>query len=567
LRAVVWTLLALGCASDPATPPVLDELELPEGQRFTLHPPVVARGSVVQLELEALRPSLDPATSALAFDTPGLDLQALTVLDGFTATVDLAIADDTPTGPIDATLTVDGETLVLPDALRITDRDASLSPTEGRMGEVVTLTVEGVQTDWSADDTWIRLGADVQTLAVTVESPERAVVRAAIASDARPGWRDVTIERPDDVQTIYDGFLVDRAVITASFDPPVVDQTAEVDVVIEGVNTRFPDDMTADRVQFWRGGTRLGDLTWLSFAQESEGRLTGRVKVSNAARLGFLDVYIEGTDALLLQDAVEVRPTAPDPTDAFLVRRFEVRRELRADGTIDDDVRALAWFVVPLDPPCATGALPAGGPVPFDIPGVFPTPPPGDILDCPEALSLDAGDVVFFESPTNVVALERDISGTGQLLYRGRDLTLADYHFGQTYDIRVPGGPDIPGFLVEDAQPTVPIDYAVSVPFTIDRFTGATVDWTVAGVYPTGFFSLGIASSLSTTGQSAYVGVLPFDDGSYTLPSPQLSQLTAGDAVFTAIAGVEGRVWQLPINNRNHQGQSSLVTRATVVLQ
>lgn len=570
MRAALFAIVGFGCSPESATPPPLAELELPGGERFTLHPPVVAQGTTVVVELASLRSSLRFDATDLSLDSDGLGLTSFAVLDGFTATGELTVADDAAVGPLDAQLTIDGTVYELADALSVTDSYAVVSPGEARMGEVIWVTLEGTNTAWSASNTWVSFGTGVQTLQVDVLDADTLTARVAIASDARPGWRDVRVEQQGAALTIYDGFLVDRAVITASFDPPVAEQGAEIDVVIEGVNTRFRDGFSADQVQFWKGTTRVGDLTFLSFEQVSDTRLIGRVKVSNAARVGLMDVFVDDEEDFLIQGAIDILPVAADPTNVRVVQALDVRRQLQADGSVSDEVRALAWFVVPLDPPCSTGRPPALGPIPFDIPGVFPAPVDGDILDCPEAESIDAGDIVFFESPTNVIPMERDISGTGQILYRGRDLTLADYHFGQVYDLRTTGSADLPAFTVTEVQPTVPLDYRMTSPLVDvvhDRFAPFDLTWTSAGVYPTGLFSISLNGTLESTGLGGTAAVLPFDDGAFTFRPAQLNQLAAGDVEFVAVSAVEGRVWQLPFNGRNHQGASSLVTRADLELR
>lgn len=572
MRAIA--LLVLGaCSAPPATPPVLEDLELPEGERFTLHPPVVAQGTDVVLTLDSLRSSLRFDATELSLEADGLTLSDFAVLDGFTASAELTIADDAPIGPLDAILTIQGDPIVLGDALTILADRFVAEPGEARMGEVINVTLTGVGTEWSDLDTWVGFGTDVQTLAVDVHGPTSLTARVAIASDARPGYRDITVEQGGGALTLYDGFLVDRAVITASFDPPTVEQGAEVDVVIEGVNTRFPEDFGPEQIQFWRNTAAIADLTFESFERVSETRLEGRAKVSNAATPGFRDVYVDGIDDLLIQDAFEVIAVEPDPLDAYIARVFDVRRTIGPDGSVSDDVRAFVWFVIPLDPPCVSVPSIADGPVPFDIAGVFPQPDPTAVVDCPEPLTVSAGDLVTFESPTNVVTLHKEIVGsTGQILYRGRDLTLADYHFGQTYDLRATGDPEgIPAFTVEDAQPTVPNDVQLLAPsfggLVHDRFEPFEMEWTNAGVYPTGFFSLSMTGSLEATGTSGMLAVLPFDDGRFVFGADHVSQLAAGDVQFQAVSAVEGRIWTWPYNGRNHQGDSSLVINATLELQ
>ncbi|MCA9566831.1 MAG: hypothetical protein KC656_03275, partial [Myxococcales bacterium] len=408
-------LLILGlsaCAPEPP-PPVLADLELPGGERFTLHPPVVGQGTDVRLTLDSLRSSLSFESTTLDLANDGLELASFAVLDGFTATAELSVAPDAPTGPLDATLVVDGSTWVLEDALTVIEEHLEVDPGQARMGEVASVRITGVGTDWEPGTTWARFGQDVQTVSVEVESPTSLVARIAVAGNALPGDRDVVVESGGTPLVLYGGFTVDRVVLTASFDPPVVSQGEEVDVVIEAVNTHFDPGFAPEQVQFWRQTSPIADFTWLAFEAVSDTRIEGRMKVSNAASAGFRDVFLDGAaEDLLVQDAFEVLPVAPDPLNAFFARGFDVRRTLHADGSTTDDVVAFATFIVPLDPPCGPPFSPPSGPVPFDIEGIFVAPTPPDAIDCPEPLTIDAGEHVFFESPTNVVTLHRDVSGS-----------------------------------------------------------------------------------------------------------------------------------------------------------
>lgn len=569
-------MLGLGaCAADLPTPPPLVELELPGGNRFELDPPVVAQGQTLSVRLRSRRSALDFESTQLELHSLGLELREFAVLDGFTAFAELDVADDAPLGPVDATLSIAPLEFELPEFLTIVSETFTLEPSNAKMGEVITVQLTGRDTDWEPGLTWASFGRDVQTVGVEVHSPTELSARIAIASDAQPGYRDITVEQGPDVVTLYDGFTVDRAVITASWDPQVVAQGAEVAFRIEGVNTRFGEDLTQDRVQFWKNTSPIADLTFLTFERESPSVITGVAKVSNAAQPGPRDVYIDDDEDLLIARALEITEVPVNPLDARLSINFDVSRTIsRSTGLPSESVRATATFFIPLDPPCAVGFNPAQGPVPFDINGVFRVPPPfPDPVDCPEVRTVDAGDFVWFEGPDNIVTMHKDQNpSTGVIFYQGRDLTLADYHFGDTYDFRVQGADGgIPPFTIEDAQPTVPLDYRFTFPnfqgLVIDRFEDFDFDWSRAGVYPTGQFAISLAGSLASTGEGAYVGVLPFDDGHHRFGPNQLSQLNDGDAVFSAFSRVEGRVWQLPYNGRAGQADSFLNTSAQVVLE
>ncbi|MEZ4317494.1 MAG: hypothetical protein R3F61_08315 [Myxococcota bacterium] len=585
-RAFPWlfALFGLGCKEPPPIPDIAD-YEEPGAHRFTLHPPVLGQGTQVKLELESRRSALEFDATTLELLSDGLVLTDFAVLDGFTAIAELAIADDAPLGPVDARLTSGSLEWELPEALLVVSERFTISPDNAKMGEVIDVTLLGHDTDWEPEITWASFGRDVDTVSVEVISPTEIHARVAIHSDAEPGARDITVEQGSGVLTLYDGFTVDRAVITATFDPPVVSQGDTVDFVIEGVNTRFAEGFLQEQLQFWNRNTVTGDFLVESFERAGPTELRGTMRVSNAAVPGFRDVFLCSTcgaapedvgdlEDLLIADAVEILPIPPDPLDVAVGLTFNVTRELNpVTGQANDTVRAFVYFVIPLNFGCGPPFQPAPGPIPFDVNGVFPVPPPQPSIDCPEPITLSAGEQVFFESEENVVTLHKEvIASTGQIVYRGRDLTLADYHFGLDYDLRAPGDPDgVPAFVVEDAQPTVPRNYEFTSPtfanLTVSRFDDFAFDWTPAGVYPTGLFTVSLDGTLESDGSAAYVGVIPFDDGHHTFGPNALSQLQAGPASFTAISAVEGRVWTLPFNGRQHQSDSRLVTNAFLELE
>lgn len=574
MRWVLCTLL-IGCAPSAPTPPELVELELPGGHRFELDPPVVARGTTQPVRLRSRRSALDFEDTQLEIHAQGLTLREFAVLDGFTAFAELDVAEDAPVGRYAATLDSRTQRWELDEFVTVIDDRFTAEPDNAKMGEVVKVTLLGVNTAWENGLTWASFGPDVQTIDVTVVAPTELQARIAIASDALPGFRDITVEEGGSVLTLYDGFTVDRQVLTASWDPPVVTQGEEVEFRIEGVNTRFTQGITGADVQFWRQTAAVADLTFLDFFYESPTVLTGRAKVSNAATPGSRDVFIDQEEDLLIADALQILPSPPDPIDARMRIDLDLTRTIsRNTGESSDSVRAYAIFFVPLDPPCSVGFNPSSGPVPFDINGVFPVPPPfDDPVDCPEVLTVDAGEQMWFEGPTNTITLLREQNpNTDQIYYRGQDLTLADYHFGDTYDVRVPGAEGgVPAFFVDNAQPTVPEEYRFVFPdfqgLTIDRFEDFDFDWTEAGVYPTGLFSISLNGTLLDTGEPGFVGVLPFDDGHHGFGPSQLSQLAPGNASFSAFSRVEGRVFQTPYNGRNVQADSRFTTIADVVLE
>lgn len=540
----------------------------------TLSPSVAGQGQSLSVELTSNR-------SRFNFGTTELDLgqdilvHDITVNDGYTAHASISIDPDATLGLRDAIVTVDGTEVPLADAFRITpDSILSVEPDNGKMGEVLDVAIVGSNTNWEAGYSWAGFGKGIRVLDFSVLSSSLATAKLAIDTDARPGPRDVTVESGPDVVALYDGFTVDRAVVRCEFEPGQGYQGETKDFTITCLDT---DWGPGTRVEFWDDGGRNPDIG-ITEVQTIDGEnMYGRMRLSNAAFVGFRDVYItNGDEAVLLPDAFEVLDSPPRLDNVAISLGFDVQRQINNDnGDILEQVSAFAAFVIPLDPPCGAPPPPGSGPMPYDINGVFPVPPDPEPQDCPAPQTVSAGDYVWFESPENIVTLERDIiRSTGQIIYRGIDLTLDDYRFNQLYDLHTQGDPDgIPEIILERVQPTVPADYHILSPnlwgdYTHSRDEPFNYTWTPAQTYPDAIFSTQISGTLVATGRGGFAGSIPWDDGDHTYMPGELTQLEPSPVSFVAVSYIEGPTFGFPFSTiQGNQSDSQLATQARLILE
>jgi len=182
---------------------------------------------------------------------------------------------------------------------------------------------------------------------------------------------------------------------------------------------------------------------------------------------------------------------------------------------------------------------------------------------------------VWFESDCNVVQLEKNIDGASGMIYYSADLTLDDYCFDQMYDLHTQGEDGgIGEYVIEDVQPTVPADFSLIDPgwwgnFTHNRAEDLTYTWTPAQTYPDAYFITQISGTLEATGESGYVGSIPWDDGEHTYTAAELSQLQAGSANFAAYSLIpEGPEFGFPFSTiQNNKSSTYVYVQGYLVLE
>lgn len=569
LPLILGLLVACNASTDETADTDAPVLET----RFALDPAVAARGVSVEADLLSRSAVFEFGETDLDLGE-GVVVESVTVRDAYNATVDLRVEPDAELGPRDLTVSVYGDPTVVADGFAVIDQSFTVEPSSGKMGATVQVDITGRNTSWERGYTWVSFGDGVDVLDLDIVADNLATALVSVRPDARPGPRDVTMESGPDVVTLTDGFMVDRAVITAFFDPPEAYQGDTVDFVVTGLDTAFGADT---ELEFWDAGGPNADIGVTQMTVLDGENLFGRVRLSNAARLGARDVVVRSdSETLRIPDGLTVLDAPPDLGNVAVSIGFDVIRELdNASGTLYERVQAYAYFVVPLDPPCGP-AMPMGsGPQPYDVNGVFPVPPEPDPVDCPNPETVSAGDYVWFESDENVVTLHKNVdAATGMILYYGEDLTLDDYRFGQWYDLHTQGDEDgIPEVVLTAVQPTVPGDYYLMSPdlwgdFTQPRTEPFTYLWTPANTYPDAMFSTQISGTLAATGDSGFAGSIPWDDGEHTYSPAELLQLDAGPVSFQALSYIKGPEFGLPFSTiQSNQSDSALVTSASLVLE
>lgn len=602
LVPLVLLALAGGCKDGPGKD---GEGEDVAAGNLEFWPPEAGRGTSVEGRLTA-------GSSVFDFESTEVDLgdgvrvDAVTVLDGWTALVDFTVQPDAVLGARDVTISTGGSgDLRIREGLEIVDDSFTISPDRALIGETIEVEFLGQNTEWEPGTTWAFFGDGIQVNDVQVLSETYALASVSVESDAVPGLRDVSMQVGPELTTLYNGFQVDRVSLTAHFDPTQVEQGETVDFTIEGRGTHFSEDT---ELSFWRGGEEKVDavVDWIT-AVDAE-HLYGQMTVSNAAELGWRDVMVStDEEGAFIEDAFEVVAGPVDLSDVAISLAFYVVRGIdNATGALYESVVGQAIFYIPLDPACPPNpensypggctdgedndednytdcydsdcemdlACSLGGPQPYDANGVWSTRETGGSADCPTPTTLGAGDHVWFESPCNVVQLDKYIDAASGLIYYTADLTMDDYCPGQFYDLHTQGEEGAIGeYVLEGVQPTVPADWYLLTPelwgnYTHDRTEDFHYTWTPAQTYPDAIFVTSISGTLVSTGEGGYAGSVPWDDGDHTYTPAELLELEPGNVTFTAYSYIEGPYFGFPFSTiQSNQSNSYIYLQASMVLE
>jgi len=571
LLALAVPLVLVACEpEDPGD----DRSEETAPLSLSIAPSIAGQGQQLTVDMTANKARFEFGATDLSLGD-GITVERVTVEDGFFATADVIVDPDAELGMRDAVVTIGGQDYELTGVFEvISESIATIEPDNGKMGEVLDVAIAGRGVEWENGFTWANFGKGIDVMEFRVLSPTLAQATLSIRPDARPGPRDVLVEDGPQVVGLYEGFTVDRALIACEFEPGTGYQGNVLDFTIRCLDT---DWAAGTQIEFWDDGGRNPDIQITELQVIDGENLAGRMTVSNAAIIGLRDVYItNGDEAVLLPDEFEVLDAPPSLDNVAISLGFDIARQID-NGTCDlqEQVTAFAAFVVPLDPPCGASPPPGQGPMPYDINGVFPVPPEPEPVDCPNPETVSAGDYVWFESPENVVTLEKDvIASTGQIVYRGIDLTLDDYRFNQMYDLHTQGDPEgIPEVILPGVQPTVPADYYITSPeicrdFVHNREEPFDYTWTPAQTYPNAIFSTQISGVLVATGDGGFAGSIPWDDGEHTYTPGELTQLQATPVSFSATSYIEGPYFGFPFSTiQNNKSDSALSTGANLTLE
>lgn len=561
-------LLLVGCSDDEF------DTEAGIGASMSLTPSVAGLGQTLNVRMSSVNSRFSFGATDLDLG-PGINVQSVTVEDGFSAVALVSIDPDAELGVRDAIIEIDGVQNRLRDSFTVrAESIVSIEPNNGKMGEVLDVAILGSGTDWEDGYSWLDLGRGVRVRDFQVLSPTLATANLVIRPDARPGPRDVVVETGPDFVSLHEGFTVDRSMIRCDFKPDEGYQGETKDFTITCLDTDWGSDT---RIEFWDTTGLNRDISVTTMTAIDGENMYGRIRLSNAAFVGMRDVYItNGREAVLLADAFEVLDAPPRLDNVAVSLTFDIQRQIdNSSGELIERVRGQAAFVVPLDPPCGAPPPPGDGPMPYDINGVFPVPPPAEPFDCPAPQTVPAGDFVYFDSDENSVPLARTvIPATGQTVYVGQGLTLDDYRFNKLYDLRTEGEEDgIPHLILERVQPTVPADYYILTPnlygsFSHSRLEDFNYTWTPAMTYPDAIFVTQISGTLAINGEPGFAGCIPWDDGDHTYTPAELTQLEPGPVTFIAVSFIEGPMFGLPFSTiQTNQSSSQLLTFGRMVLE
>ena len=573
-RATLLFSLALaGCPDKSAIDTDPDNgTETPVGLEFTVSPTTAGTGTTLDVVLSANRSAFLFGDTDVDFGE-GIVVESITVQGGYQTIARVSVEVTAEVGDRDVLIDIAGEETLLEDAFHVIDQSFLIEPSNGKLGETLFVDMVGINTDWEDGYTWGSFGPGVRILDYRVIAPNLATARIAIRPDAPAGPRDVSVENGPEVVTLYDGFTVDRAVITAFFDPAEAYQGETKAFDITGLDTAFTEDLV---IEFWDDGGANADIQVVELQVIDIENVFGRIRVSNAAALGPRDVLITaGDESILLPDAITILDAPPDLSNVVPATNFDITRSIdNATGDLNEQIVAFVYFIIPLNPPCGASSPPGQGPMPYDNNGVWPVPPPAQPVDCPNPETVSAGDFVWLEGPENVVTLPKSvIQSTGQIIYRNDDLVLEDYRFDTLYDLHTQGDPDgIPEVLIERVQPTVPADYYLTSPdlwgdYTHDRTQDFQYSWTPAQTYPEATFSTQISGTLVVNDEGGFAGSIPWDDGAHAYSSTEMGQLNAGPVSFSATSYIQGPVYSLPFSIYQAQSDSTLSTSAQLVLE
>lgn len=594
-------LLAAACGRDDKDTTAEGEGE-GGGLSLGVSPPLGGLGTTMEVELDVDASFYEYEGALTADFGEGITVDDIEVEDGWNARATITIAEGAALGLRDVTVDMDGSTLTDLGGFEVIEQSFSIDPGSGRMGETVDVTFLGRNTDWTSGLSFPTFGDDIEVLDFTVLSETLASGTVLVESDALPGLRNVTMTEGSRALTLYDGFRVDRVGLAATFDPTEAEQGDTVIFTVVGRDTNFDADT---ELSFFDDFGENPDIVVDEITVIDAENLYGKMTLSNAASLGMRDVLVStGEEGVLIPDAFEVVGGDWELDEVAISLSFNVVRGIdNSTGEISESVNASAVFFVPLDPACPaeaeddgsectdgvdndgdeyvdcfdedcgnSGACPS--PSPYDVQVTVDAPGNGEV-DCPNPVTVGAGDYVWFESDSNVVTLERyEDRSSGMIYYVASGLTMDDYVPGETYDLHTQGEEGgVEEELLEDVIVTVPADWSLISPtlygnYTHNRAEDFVFEWTPAETYPDAMFIASLSGTLEETGLGASVVSIPWDDGIHTFEAADVSQFQAGGAYFTAYSVIKGPYFGLPDSiYQTNQMQSYIYLQGYLVLE
>ena len=543
-------LLLASCAMQPDK--ANDELA---SLTFSVYPPASGQGVSVEVDVGANRSAFSYADTSFSFGDD-IDVLGVNVNDNWGARAEILIGQDAVLGIRDVVVYTDGKEYTVEDSFEVVAQSFILEPDNGKVGECIEIGILGNNTEWRGGLTWPHFGDGIEVLDFKVYTDTLAEASISVGATSSPGWRNVTVDSGSGNYTVvYDAFKVDRVGLAASWEPIEAAQGEIVEFTVRARNTDFLSS-TPDIKFFDRFGENP-DIVIRNMVVLDAENLYGRMQLSNAAALGGRDVIIDtNDDSVRIDNAFDVTGLDWDVSDVVISLDFYVVRSTdQQTCELNERVTATALFWIPLDPPCggAGSGEPQDGPSPYDNNGLFElVQGSAEEEDCPFPTTLSAGDYVWFESPYNIVTLEKTYeSASGTIYYEGKDLTFADYVPDQLYDLHTQGDPDGLGeYLIPRVQPTVPADWHWVYPdmcgLVQPREDGFPFEWTPAQTYPKAVFATFIYGTLAENNKPGFAGVVPWDDGIHGFTPSETLGLVAEPVRLESLSYIKGPYFGLP---------------------
>jgi hypothetical protein len=127
---------------------------------------------------------------------------------------------------------------------------SSIIPSSGQPGQLLAVNITGQNTSFVQGSTQVQMGAGVNVLSVTVNSPTSLVAQISVAATAPAGPRTVTVVTGTQVASSSGGFRVESLPsgplpVISSITPPIGATGTQVPVTIVGEFTNFQQGVSA----------------------------------------------------------------------------------------------------------------------------------------------------------------------------------------------------------------------------------------------------------------------------------------------------------------------------------
>lgn len=275
----------------------------------TVSPNAAPQGSTLTVEVTGFNTHFIPGVTTANFGA-GVSTSNVTVTSATTASVDLAISTEAPSGFRTATMTTLGEVASLDLAFDVGPNTPTLngaSPFTGQRGQTLVVRLTGQYTHWMPGVTTVTFGQGVTVAGVDVVNATTADASIVIDPLANLGARMVTVTTGGEiVSAAVFSVLAGGASIT-EVAPQNGNQGQEVVLAITGQNTNWQQGFTQFSIPGAGGDIRINYVVINSATSATAG-----ITIAPGATLGARSIYmITGAEALVLANAFVVTGGVP----------------------------------------------------------------------------------------------------------------------------------------------------------------------------------------------------------------------------------------------------------------